>query len=47
MYATLMETQVKRVEIVVKFWNQVKTVLEPALHDRYVNNEMLAVIMTQ
>ena len=40
-------TQVKRVEIVVKFWNQVKTVAEPLDTDMYVRRPIDQVMRTQ
>ena len=40
-----METQVKRVEMVVKFWNHSKALLDPAdPAERYVKAEMDAVM---
>ena len=41
-----MLTQVKRVEMVVRFWNQVKTVSAPLEQLMYVKSEMDAVSAT-
>lgn len=41
-----MLTQVKRVEMVVRFWNHVKTVVEPLEQLIYVRSEMDAVTPT-
>ena len=47
MYAIQIETQVKRVEMVVKFWNHSNALLEPAEPaERYVKPEMDAVMAT-
>lgn len=42
-----MLTQVKRVEMVVRFWNQVKTTLAPLEQLIYVRSEIDAVMATQ
>ena len=47
MYAVQIDIQVKREEIVVRFWNHVKTVVEPADADMYVRQATAQVIPTQ
>jgi hypothetical protein len=47
MYAAQMEIQVKSEEMVVRFWNQVNTVVEPAEADMYVKQATAQVMPTQ
>lgn len=47
MYAVQMDTQVKRLEMVVKFWNHVKTTVEPVDADMYVKQAIAQVMPTQ
>jgi len=46
MYAAQMEIQVKSEEMVVRFWNQVNTVVEPAEADMYVKQATEQVMPT-
>ena len=47
MKAVLMEIQVRSWVIEVRFWDQVKTLVEPAVLDMKVRRKMDAVIATQ
>lgn len=47
MYAIETDIQVNKEAMVVRFWNQVKTVLEPVEQDMYVRRETAAVIRMQ